>query len=224
MKCAIASSGEFASLPGLAFSWAFTSAVGKTLHHTHKPSFTRLRVRNIVSFRNYSAKQSVAFTAAGPQVENPRLCAYVARPPSAGADCRLPSPSARVPASPVVSKPGPNDNGTGKQPEQGLRLAPARPEPAPSFRFAGTGSLVLPRPKHAAGSPLKLLPVLRVPGRRSLLAGPSDPDSNGDRKSTRLNSSHMSISYAVFCLKKKKKLSPAIFMLRGIMIYFTFLI
>src|SRR5438309_8188418 len=29
----------------------------------------------------------------------------------------------------------------------------------------------------------------------------------GDRKSTRLNSSHSSISYAVFCLKKKKKLS-----------------
>src|SRR5438477_859307 len=28
---------------------------------------------------------------------------------------------------------------------------------------------------------------------------------NRDRKSTRLNSSHMSISYAVFCLKKKKK-------------------
>src|SRR3989449_6168279 len=28
---------------------------------------------------------------------------------------------------------------------------------------------------------------------------------NGDRKSTRLNSSHGYISYAVFCLKKKKK-------------------
>src|SRR5690242_21532595 len=27
-----------------------------------------------------------------------------------------------------------------------------------------------------------------------------------DRKSTRLNSSHMSISYAVFCLKKKKQI------------------
>ena len=27
----------------------------------------------------------------------------------------------------------------------------------------------------------------------------------GDRKSTRLNSSHKPISYAVFCLKKKKK-------------------
>src|SRR5262245_62219722 len=33
-----------------------------------------------------------------------------------------------------------------------------------------------------------------------------DPDhQNLDRKSTRLNSSHLGISYAVFCLKKKKK-------------------
>src|SRR5690349_22732182 len=30
-------------------------------------------------------------------------------------------------------------------------------------------------------------------------------DQHGDRKSTRLNSSHVEISYAVFCLKKKKK-------------------
>src|SRR5256886_3031815 len=29
-----------------------------------------------------------------------------------------------------------------------------------------------------------------------------------DRKSTRLNSSHSQISYAVFCLKKKKKIQP----------------
>src|SRR5688572_32867892 len=31
------------------------------------------------------------------------------------------------------------------------------------------------------------------------------PVVEGDRKSTRLNSSHSQISYAVFCLKKKKK-------------------
>src|SRR5256885_15906342 len=31
------------------------------------------------------------------------------------------------------------------------------------------------------------------------------PDGRRDRKSTRLNSSHLVISYAVFCLKKKKK-------------------
>src|SRR3712207_8464891 len=39
------------------------------------------------------------------------------------------------------------------------------------------------------------------------LLGPGDqPDAEhqGDRKSTRLNSSHANISYAVFCLKKKK--------------------
>src|SRR5437588_3074819 len=33
----------------------------------------------------------------------------------------------------------------------------------------------------------------------------SRPNPNPDRKSTRLNSSHTVISYAVFCLKKKKK-------------------
>src|SRR3712207_8105694 len=34
---------------------------------------------------------------------------------------------------------------------------------------------------------------------------------NGDRKSTRLNSSHANISYAVFCLKQKKKtLTPSV--------------
>src|SRR6266568_8597185 len=34
------------------------------------------------------------------------------------------------------------------------------------------------------------------------------PLSSADRKSTRLNSSHSSISYAVFCLKKKKTKGP----------------
>src|SRR5207249_11339887 len=41
-------------------------------------------------------------------------------------------------------------------------------------------------------------------------AAPAHPGTRwhrvrSDRKSTRLNSSHVSISYAVFCLKKKKK-------------------
>src|SRR5205814_9959494 len=33
-------------------------------------------------------------------------------------------------------------------------------------------------------------------------------DPTSDRKSTRLNSSHLGISYAVFCLKKKNKNTP----------------
>src|SRR6267142_5158228 len=44
---------------------------------------------------------------------------------------------------------------------------------------------------------------LRVVGAEAEL----DAAVRRDRKSTRLNSSHMSISYAVFCLKKKKKLN-----------------
>src|SRR5690242_21265718 len=55
----------------------------------------------------------------------------------------------------------------------------------------------------ASGEPAGL--ASRCPGagaRRTQLArGGGRPQ---DRKSTRLNSSHMSISYAVFCLKKKK--------------------
>src|SRR5436190_11213852 len=45
-------------------------------------------------------------------------------------------------------------------------------------------------------------------GRRSTYRGrrsENEKYTRGDRKSTRLNSSHTVISYAVFCLKKKKK-------------------
>src|SRR5947209_17713621 len=42
-------------------------------------------------------------------------------------------------------------------------------------------------------------------GGRSILSLNSSPTTRIDRKSTRLNSSHANISYAVFCLKKKKQ-------------------
>src|SRR5256885_12858821 len=41
-------------------------------------------------------------------------------------------------------------------------------------------------------------------GKRMGHAGAIVAGGKGDRKSTRLNSSHLVISYAVFCLKKKK--------------------
>src|SRR5258708_16290387 len=40
-------------------------------------------------------------------------------------------------------------------------------------------------------------------------AVPRNIEGMADRKSTRLNSSHQIISYAVFCLKKKKKPHPS---------------
>src|SRR4051794_41394293 len=49
-------------------------------------------------------------------------------------------------------------------------------------------------------------PIAMVGGTPNVLVvHPSVPVQTLDRKSTRLNSSHPSISYAVFCLKKKKR-------------------
>src|SRR5438477_3495553 len=45
--------------------------------------------------------------------------------------------------------------------------------------------------------------------RRSQRLGRTRQSRRRDRKSTRLNSSHMSISYAVFCLKKKRGVPDA---------------
>src|SRR2546430_5689576 len=59
------------------------------------------------------------------------------------------------------------------------------------------------RPGWQPGAPAA---TRREAGRtRSSQQHQSDPMSQLDRKSTRLNSSHSQISYAVFCLKKKKQ-------------------
>src|SRR2546430_12604756 len=50
-----------------------------------------------------------------------------------------------------------------------------------------------------------LQPVIRISAIVSKKLRPLPIVAHQDRKSTRLNSSHSQISYAVFCLKKKKK-------------------
>src|SRR5437660_12760446 len=67
------------------------------------------------------------------------------------------------------------------------------------FRSAGPGLLVLARPRR----PRLRRPAPAAQAVRAPRAGPAARD----RKSTRLNSSHVAISYAVFCLKKKKVFS-----------------
>src|SRR5947209_9222068 len=58
----------------------------------------------------------------------------------------------------------------------------------------------------AHGDPADAQEQKRRAGYGSHKAGAYHPRrKEGDRKSTRLNSSHANISYAVFCLKKKKK-------------------
>src|SRR5258707_14505394 len=51
-------------------------------------------------------------------------------------------------------------------------------------------------------------PPAAVPESRVSWLSPLHQRGFVDRKSTRLNSSHANISYAVFCLKKKKKNKP----------------
>src|SRR3712207_8138790 len=58
------------------------------------------------------------------------------------------------------------------------------------------------RPCPGGGDCYHELP--RILKRRSSQNGDSPKKLFADRKSTRLNSSHANISYAVFCLKKKK--------------------
>src|SRR2546422_3466648 len=68
--------------------------------------------------------------------------------------------------------------------------------------LAGSGSEAASSRSEAASS-AETWPFERSSARRSEVA--SLVKSCRDRKSTRLNSSHGYISYAVFCLKKKKK-------------------
>src|SRR2546430_6682398 len=61
------------------------------------------------------------------------------------------------------------------------------------------------RPGTAGGAPGEALHEVLVVEPPLLPVDPAEAQCFGDRKSTRLNSSHSQISYAVFCLKKKKK-------------------
>src|SRR2546422_5954121 len=70
------------------------------------------------------------------------------------------------------------------------------------------------RQRRAFG-PKSILPAsARVAGQR-VFRGIAAAAKAGDRKSTRLNSSHGYISYAVFCLKKKKEFDKALELLSG---------
>src|SRR5690348_18211148 len=81
------------------------------------------------------------------------------------------------------------------------------------FRSLGAAHLGCPSTSAPSGAQLQALArstVCREDGRcrrplpRSACPCGGAVDRREDRKSTRLNSSHPSISYAVFCLKKKK--------------------
>src|SRR3989454_12573803 len=120
--------------------------------------------------------------------------------------------------------------GTDKKPQIGHRLFRQRVVRSRSGCARGRGGPAVPGPgrqglesqerrgalagaEQALPQPVARRAVLRVePRERSGVAPVGGPVLRAsvqrhqrDRKSTRLNSSHLVISYAVFCLKKKKK-------------------
>src|SRR3989454_10962248 len=84
----------------------------------------------------------------------------------------------------------------------GLRDRPAGRLRLVVSPIAATAVLAPKLGQFARSHPDVVLDVTTDESRVDLVAGRFDA---GDRKSTRLNSSHLVISYAVFCLKKKKK-------------------
>src|SRR5690242_20835802 len=84
-----------------------------------------------------------------------------------------------------------------------IGVAPANGEARSSIVPAEFGGN-MDSPEASVGNTV-YLPVNVKGGLLYLGDGHAAMGDGEDRKSTRLNSSHMSISYAVFCLKKKKK-------------------
>src|SRR3712207_8374823 len=74
------------------------------------------------------------------------------------------------------------------------------------FRSRSLSASHLAWARSRAGAPAGSGGRLAAPARYALALGPPPLESARDRKSTRLNSSHANISYAVFCLKKKQNL------------------
>src|SRR3989442_6430528 len=76
--------------------------------------------------------------------------------------------------------------------------------PPRSTLFPYTTLFRSPPPALSLEGALPMLALARQPVPQVLLCLRMDQELKKDRKSTRLNSSHVRISYAVFCLKKTK--------------------
>src|SRR5258708_20742408 len=80
--------------------------------------------------------------------------------------------------------------------------------PPRSTLFPYTTLFRSPPDRHAAAVRTQPVPAFLGPWPASAAGGQRALARRADRKSTRLNSSHQIISYAVFCLKKKKNITP----------------
>src|ERR1035438_10718736 len=92
----------------------------------------------------------------------------------------------------------------------GIRLSSGSRCPQSPKGFHCTDSIGFPCENRTAFAPTEssnLHSITHLASCQSRNPPTISSDESIDRKSTRLNSSHLGISYAVFCLKKKKKLA-----------------
>src|SRR5689334_24598847 len=87
-------------------------------------------------------------------------------------------------------------DGREERPKQGIAVRGSTRKFPPRVRTGTHGSFPLHRRDEAR--------ALESGGHLARSVGERHRETGIDRKSTRLNSSHSSISYAVFCLKKKQ--------------------
>src|SRR5207253_411644 len=135
-----------------------------------------------------------------------------ARPPRVDRSPQAPAAGPGRPSSPPPGPPGPDRSSPGivrgrlpyphrRDPRTILRQFV--PFPCPLFGMRRRASRPVLAPRDNRRPP----PRAAAAGRTSekLCQGDEIDGLAPDRKSTRLNSSHVAISYAVFCLKKKKQ-------------------
>src|SRR2546430_4742873 len=82
---------------------------------------------------------------------------------------------------------------------------PPSPDPTPLSALHAGPRIVGPEHLREIVHPIEVRRLVGRLAREQAHIDQREHDPTRDRKSTRLNSSHSQISYAVFCLKKKKK-------------------
>src|SRR2546430_3466879 len=104
-----------------------------------------------------------------------------------------------VDGEPAARRRGPQDDDEGRQRLQHARYATTASRYTPAGGTPMTRSLCLAALLLTVQAPAAHAEPVQI-----TIAPPAEATTMEDRKSTRLNSSHSQISYAVFCLKKKK--------------------
>src|SRR5437762_10982129 len=127
-----------------------------------------------------------------------------ARRAAFGADPKMPNPM-RTQLHHEISRLARKDEGESRWRAFGISWPRLMTATALALILVSASAIWWWREHQSVGGETMKLAMQQPMAPASEAAAPEKVFEKGDRKSTRLNSSHRCISYAVFCLKKKKK-------------------